>query len=77
MNEDNLCQHGFPTWPNAHPEFPLIFWEPSNELQIQESLSKLMSPACQKKHNRSLEGIAFASNIDPEMFDLGMRPTQQ
>lgn len=35
-----------------------------------------MSPDCQKKHNRSIGGIAFASNIDPEMFDLGMRPSQ-
>jgi hypothetical protein len=35
-----------------------------------------MSPDCQKKHNRSLKGIAFASNIDPEMFDLGMKITQ-
>ena len=34
-----------------------------------------MSPECQKKHNRTLGGIALASNIDPEMFEIGMRVT--
>lgn len=34
-----------------------------------------MSPECQKKHNRTLSGIALASNIDPEMFEVGMRVT--
>lgn len=27
---DNFCQHGFPAWINNHPEFPMIFWEPSS-----------------------------------------------
>jgi hypothetical protein len=36
-----------------------------------------MAPSCQKKHNRTLSGIAFASNIDPEMFELMMRTTKQ
>ena len=35
----------------------------------------MMSPECQKKHNRSLSGIALASNIDPEMFELAMKTT--
>lgn len=27
---DELCRSGFPDWIKDHPEFPLIFWEPSN-----------------------------------------------
>jgi hypothetical protein len=41
---DRLCRDGFPTWPNKYPEFPLIFWEPSNEDQVLSSLKKLLAP---------------------------------
>jgi hypothetical protein len=37
------------------------------------SLAKLLSPSCQKKHNRTVKGIAFASNIDPEIFSIFMK----
>jgi hypothetical protein len=36
-----------------------------------------MSPACAKKHNRTGTGFAFASNIDPEMFEIYMKETNQ
>lgn len=59
------CQHGFPEWINKYPEFPLIFWEPSNEKQIQYVLNYYLSPSCMKMHKRNLSGMAMASNIDP------------
>ena len=70
---DNLCANGFPTWMNKYPEFPLIFWQPSNEQQIQSSLKKLLTQNCKLKHNRTIKGIAFASNIDPQIFENYMK----
>lgn len=32
-----------------------------------------MNPTCANKHNRTINGIAFASNIDPEMFSVYMK----
>lgn len=32
-----------------------------------------MDPSCKAKHNRTLSGIAFASNLEPEMFEVMMK----
>lgn len=61
---EKFCREGFPSWINKYPEFPLIFWEPSNEMQIQYVMDQYLKPTCMKKHNRTIEGMAMATNID-------------
>ena len=72
---DHFCEKGFPAWINNHPELPLIFWEPSNEKQVQHVVSQFLSPGCAQKHGRNLSGLAIATNLDPEMVDIYMKKT--
>ena len=76
---DSYCKNGFPDWIDKYPEFPLIFWEPSNERQIQYVFDKFTSASCMKRHKRIISGMAIATNIDSEMFEVYMKkltPTQ-
>lgn len=72
---DYFCREGFPEWINDYPEFPLIFWEPSNEEQIQYVYNTFNSASCRRQHGRNISGFAMAINIDPEMFDFYVKNT--
>jgi hypothetical protein len=51
----------------------LIFWEPSDEKQIQMVLELFMSEECRHRHGRDLTGLAITSNIDPEVFEFYLK----
>lgn len=65
----SYCQNGFPSWVDKW-DYPLIFWEPSNEQQIQLVAKTFTSDKCKRptKHN-NLSWVAIASNLEPEMFE--------
>lgn len=65
----SYCKNGFPSWVDKY-DYPLIFWEPSNEQQIQLVARTFMSSSCKRpaKHN-NLSWVAIASNLEPEMFE--------
>ena len=67
-----FCEKGFPSWVDKW-DYPLIFWEPSNEQQIQMVVKTFMSEKCKRpaKHN-NLSWVAIATNLDPEMFQTYM-----
>lgn len=62
------CTEGFPSWVDKYP-YTIIFWEPSNEQQIQLVAKAFLSDACKRpaKHN-TIKNFAIASNLEPEMF---------
>jgi hypothetical protein len=62
---EKFCKYGFPNWIHLYPEFPLIFWEPSTEQDIQHVLAQFTSETCMKKHGRNISGMAIATNLDP------------
>ena len=70
MSVEKFCKDGFPEWVDKY-DYPIIFWEPSSELQIQFVLSTFLSSSCKRpaKHN-SVKQLALASNLEPEMFNI-------
>lgn len=60
-----FCDEGFPTWVDKYP-YPIIFWEPSNEQQIQYVSKTFLSDECLRppKHN-TIAHFAIASNLEP------------
>ena len=67
------CNNGFPSWVKKNPDFPLIFWEPSDEQQIQLVIETFLSEKCRIHHGRDIKGLAITSNIDPEVFEFYLK----
>lgn len=72
-----FCSEGFPSWVDKYP-YPIIFWEPSNEQQIQYVAKAFLSDACLRppKHN-TINDLAIASNLEPEMFQTYFQNYEQ
>lgn len=62
---EEFCSKGFPSWVDKY-SYPLIFWEPSNEQQIQYVAKTFLSSQCKRpqKHN-TVEHFVMASNLEP------------
>jgi hypothetical protein len=60
---DRFCANGFPAWVDKY-NYPLIFWEPSNEKQIQYVAKTFLSDSCKRpaKHN-TIASLAITSNL--------------
>lgn len=67
---EHFCKVGFPAWVDKY-DYPLIFWEPSSEEQIQFVLNTFLSSDCKRpaKHN-TIKELAIASNLEPEVFQV-------